>query len=435
MLRRVGPAFVVGGSFVLALAGAWAQTPMAGVAAPAPQLTAQDRLDAIRQSLVDAALHSPTRVYTTSWIDGNGSLRESSSFKTGMQVRGVRVLAYDRDDTGQARARLQLAPPPEPQAAAQTPWQKLSKYLSMTSLWGSDHNKQLLSDPHKDSPQKCSAYAQPGAGLRHLISLEQFVAGDTHPALADVFYQLSDDLLLNPAPQGTPSPWRMLAAQSTASMSASMGSYERALTGSKPEVLPWQARLAVKTDMLPAPGLAGLRGEKGPDMNVSLVLQVSPQDGQKAAYQEVATLVLSLDIDTWKQARLSQVSQLALKAQLQQWRQSLSQWMACEPLTPMVTAVQQEQVQINAGSLAGVRKGDEWVIADPARFPAQILARDGAPQTLLAKVQSVGPHDSQLLVLAGPVQAVQAHWRAWPAETLAQEPPILPASKPRSPKQ
>ena len=66
MLRRVGPAFVVGGSFVLALAGAWAQTPMAGVAAPAPQLTAQDRLDAIRQSLVDAALHSPTRVYTTS---------------------------------------------------------------------------------------------------------------------------------------------------------------------------------------------------------------------------------------------------------------------------------------------------------------------------------------------------------------------------------
>ena len=70
------------------------------------ELNAQERLDAIRQSLVDASLQTPTRVQTTTWIDSQGSLRESSSFKNGMEVKGVRVLAYDRDETGQAKAKL-----------------------------------------------------------------------------------------------------------------------------------------------------------------------------------------------------------------------------------------------------------------------------------------------------------------------------------------
>jgi hypothetical protein len=73
-------------------------------------LSAQERLDAIRQSLVEATLQTPTRVATTSWIDAQGSLRESSSFKNGMVVRGVRVLAYGRDETGQAKARVQTSP-------------------------------------------------------------------------------------------------------------------------------------------------------------------------------------------------------------------------------------------------------------------------------------------------------------------------------------
>ena len=47
-------------------------------------LSPQERLDAIRQSLVEASLQTPTKVMTTSWIDATGSLRESSSFKNGM---------------------------------------------------------------------------------------------------------------------------------------------------------------------------------------------------------------------------------------------------------------------------------------------------------------------------------------------------------------
>ena len=63
-------------------------------------LTAQERLDAIRHSLVEASLQTPTKVLSTSWLDNNGSLRETSSFKNGMQVNSLRVLSYDRDEAG-----------------------------------------------------------------------------------------------------------------------------------------------------------------------------------------------------------------------------------------------------------------------------------------------------------------------------------------------
>ena len=52
-------------------------SPVFAQGADAP-LSAQERLDAIRQSLVEASLQTPTKVLTTSWIDANGSLRESS---------------------------------------------------------------------------------------------------------------------------------------------------------------------------------------------------------------------------------------------------------------------------------------------------------------------------------------------------------------------
>jgi hypothetical protein len=48
---------------------------------------------------------------------------------------------------------------------------------------------------------------------------------------------------------------------------------------------------------------------------------------------------------------------------------------------------------------------------------------------LLAKVQAVTPYHSQLVILAGPAQAVQANWRAWPTETLIKEPNLLPSTQ------
>ena len=98
-----------------------------------------------------------------------------------------------------------------------------------------------------------------------------------------------------------------------------------------------------------------------------------------------------------------------------------------------MTAVFPQQVQINAGAVAGVRKGDEWLVASPVRFPGELMGKEGAPQTLLAQVQSVTPYNSQLVILAGPAQAAQPDWRAWPTDTLIKEPSVAPSSNKTAP--
>lgn len=100
----------------LAAANSWAQNLPAPALKDEAQykapLTAQERLEAIRHSLVEASLQTPTKVLSTSWLDNNGSLRETSSFKNGMQVNSLRVLSYDRDEAGQPKAKLQIEEPP-----------------------------------------------------------------------------------------------------------------------------------------------------------------------------------------------------------------------------------------------------------------------------------------------------------------------------------
>ena len=118
-------ASVLCGSSVAFFAG---NSTAQNVLAPAPKteasvsapLTAQERLDAIRQALVEASLQTPTKVFSTSWLDTQNSLRESSSFKNSMQVEGLRIMAYGRDDSGQPKAKLQLAEAVKP-AGASTP--------------------------------------------------------------------------------------------------------------------------------------------------------------------------------------------------------------------------------------------------------------------------------------------------------------------------
>jgi hypothetical protein len=70
-------------------------------------------------------------------------------------------------------------------------------------------------------------------------------------------------------------------------------------------------------------------------------------------------------------------------------------------------------------------------VADPAKFPSQLVGKDGASQMLLAKVETVLPYHSVLTIVAGPAQSAQAQWRAWPTETLLKEASALPAAKGR----
>jgi hypothetical protein len=430
----------------LTAVSSWAQNLPAPAQKDGPQssapLTAQERLDAIRHSLVEASLQTPTKVLSTSWLDNNGSLRETSSFKNGMQVNSLRVLSYNRDEAGQPKAQLQIEAPAaslkqQTRQGLKSVWQSFTSALQFKQL-GSEQNKtlisensnQLSSDPNKKAPAPICG-KQLKASLRHVLGVDVWVDSSNPNALSDAVYKLMDEHLTSSNPQGVAQNWRMTVNDTQPSMANTMTSYERMLTSNKPEQMPWHARFAMKTEMLPAPGLNGLNGAKGPGMAVNLLLQVSPREGQKGVFQEMVTLNLELEVDKWKAAKLSAESHAILAQQFEQWKSSIGQLVACEGITPTVTEVKPEFIRINAGSESGVRKGDEWLVADPAKFPSQLVGQDGASKMLLAKVDSVSPYHSVLTIVAGSAQSAEVQWRAWPTETLLKDPAVLPAAKGR----
>jgi hypothetical protein len=438
-------ASVLCGSSVAFFAG---NSTAQNVLAPAPKteasvsapLTAQERLDAIRQALVEASLQTPTKVFNTSWLDTQNSLRESSSFKNSMQVEGLRIMAYGRDDSGQPKAKLQLEEAVKPAGAStqmppstQTPTPTTSmpkSFQEFFDVFKKLGTKQLSSDPPKFDPHQVEKICDTKlkAGLKHVMGVDLWMDASNPPALRASVIELMEEHLVNDSPHGAVNVWRMSKNNSEPSMANSMTAYERALTSNKPDLMPWQARLAVKSDLLPKTERPNnLFGAKGPRVMTTLILQVTPRDGQKGILQEARTLQLELDAETWKQPKLKPESYAALSQQFQVWKSALSQLVACEPLTPLVTAVRSETIVINAGSESGIRKGDEWLIADPLKFPSQLMGKDGASKTLLAQVENVSAFQSELTILAGPSQSVQKNWRAWPAETLVKEPANPPS--------
>jgi hypothetical protein len=411
-----------------------AQTQTNSVPAAQGPLTAQERLDAIRQSLVDATLKTPTRISSTTWIDRQGSLRENSTFKNSLEVTGVRVVGFERDESGSPIARLHMPNDNQNTSSSQSKQDSVKETGFMGAVQKFNNLMSKATDYAKElSPEGKLAKApvcQPkvGARLNHVMGLSL----DIDPSASGVLLktllpQLQKQWVNQPTAAGNARTWRAVNSLPDASMSKYMTSYERALIGNRPQVLPWEAILKIRTEALPVSGFEGLMGYTRNSLIVNLDFQIVGTDSQPEKFEESVSLYIEVDRPAWAAPKVSLSSLASLQDQFQTWRDTAEQWLSCQSINPSVAAVFPQQVQINAGALAGVRKGDEWLVANPARFPAELMGKEGAPQTLLAQVQSVTPYNSQLVVLAGPAQAVQPNWRAWPTDTLIKEPSIAPS--------
>ena len=411
-----------------------AQIPSNSVPAAQTSLTAQERLDAIRQSLVDASLKTPTRVSSTTWIDQQGSLRENSTFKNSLEITGVRVMGFERDETGMPKARLQISNGNQNTNSSQSKKEpnKETGFLGVVQRFNllmakaTDYAKDFSPEAKPSKAPICESKV--GTRLNHVMGLSLDIDASTSGVLLQTFLpQLQKQWVDQSTAAGTARTWRAVNSLHDASMSKSMTSYEQALIGNRPQVLPWEAILKIRTEALPANGFEGLMGLTGNSLILNLDFQIVGTDSQPEKFEESVSLSIDLDRPAWSAPKVSLGSLASLQDQLQTWRDTAEQWLSCQSINPSVAAVFPQQVQINAGALSGVRKGDEWLVANPSLFPAELMSKEGAPQTLLAQVQSVTPYNSQLVVLAGPAQAAQPNWRAWPTDTLIKEPSIVPS--------
>ena len=400
------PAFALTALLALTASAALAQPAAAG-------FSPEERLEGIRASLVQAALEGATRVDSVAWIDGQGVLREGSSFRSGMQVRGVQVVGYLRDGNGRPQAQLKLpAAMPKTSAFAKGP---------------AAIDTQLSADA---SPAACD---KPPA-LRHLIGLQ--LAVDSHWSGQDVSlaHSLGQFASARWVQAGsTATAWRMIA------QSSHKGSmYEQILTGSSEQALPWRAVLSVSPP-LGLPSADGESPQAAPAGNplgelqtwwrerswwgdaptvVRLHFSLLAQGLERPFFETSADISVPSQQQTGGSGQLSAATREQVARQVSQWAQALGGQIGCESVKPEVVRSRGAELRINVGALAGVRPGDEWLLADQRRFPQQILEPGVAGQAVLARVQQVYAHHAQLQVLAGPADQVKPTWRAWPSQSL-----------------
>lgn len=368
-------------------------------AAMAADLSAEERLEAVRQELVRATLEGATQVQSTAWVDASGALRESSSFRQGMQVRGVRVLAYQRDADGQARAQVQ---------------------------WQGKEDTVKAKAASAGSPAAAPACAADGR-LRHVLGL----AVSLHGPWSEQEAYLAEDarLMLGQAWSGAAeaSPhWRLMnlpvnlpshRLQASLAVSSS-AAYERLLTGAPPVALPaWVAALRLE----PLPPVATwtdkLRWWEAPSPRMRLSLAVGSVDGSEPVFQASAELVVPVEIRQWAPPRLARTAQAQLSLLVARWAQALGERLACLPVKAQVLQAQADRVQIDQGSLAGLRAGQEWLLSDRQRVPQRLLEPGAASGLVLARVERVEGQRAELKVLAGPGERVRPQWQAWPMQS------------------
>jgi len=382
---RCWPALALGLLSVLG-AAAWAQAP----------LSAQERLDAIRMSLVEASLQSATQVTSVTWVDSRGGLHELSSFKNRMQFQGVNVVGFDRDVAGQPKAQLKL---------------------------GHQAQGHLAGVETGPKPAGGDPLAQEGAEttLKHVVRFTLSMQPGIHPVIETHMPLLLRERWLQESAQPKQQIWRWVPDLAKPLLSEQLSPYERVLLSHLPRELPWHATLSLRTRTVYAATIGAWQQGAPNGIELTMKLSLRATDGRLAPLEAQAQLLLDLDLPQWGRPTLSNDSKAAVLEQLRQWQRVMHQWLRREAVRPEVTAMDLPRVRINAGSVAGVRPGDEWLLADPNTFPSRLLAAEGASQTLLARVETVSQHESVLSVLAGPAQAAATQWRAWPVQLLVNE--------------
>ena len=331
----------------------------------AQSLTAEERLDAIRQSLVQRSLDGPTQVRSTQWVDGNGALRESNSFVTGMEVRGVRILAYGRDMDKQPSAsgmqmdgKTALAPTCVSPAVDGAVWHQLN--------WELRYGAPMPAGRRFEAQQIAQQFRQ-----------QTFSA--SHHAKS----------------------WRVSERKVPAD------GYEQMLVGQGEQFVPWVLRLTVSAS-LDSYAVTNIY-----DVTWELVGRGAGQDPAfRGAHQ------ISVDVPTTvgiESKPLPPVVVAQIQASLQSFQEGMEKVLSCKvPQFQVVNVYGGGSVRIAGGSASGIRVGSLMVLADRQKLPLRALEPRALERMAMAEVVAVSDYYSELKLTAATKFPTNAQWVAIP---------------------
>jgi len=342
-------------------------------------LNADQRLEAIKQALIDLSLGSELQLASSAYLDERGVLHESSIITSRAHVRGVRVLSY-LEEAGIGTANVEA---------------------SVTT-------------------SECPV-ARPGLRRQALVSVNH---GVNNPRLGD--YYLSEIAALSQQIVSSAlvanSGW---SAESRQQFASSYHQKMSATGGSRP---PYELQMVLREVQTGLPsGLAGVKPylvKQGGNAlfwgtsKIPVLSDRQPWPDATLAYEMrlvdpvLAKIIASNagQIHYPRQQRGYAKTQLPaqfvaqLTAASERFVGQLNEALICSPHYYHVSssAPGSERVMINAGSAAGVKVGDQFLLSRTPEIIGQAASLEDIQGLVLAEVQSVDPHSATLAAVAGP---------------------------------
>ncbi len=368
-MRCAVPAPPSAWAYILALAVIALPRPVqAEEPEPPARASAEARLEALREALLEHALKVPARVRSSAWVDESGVLRENIHISSEIKVRGIRLLSeWDNPDP----ASLRLAAQAE------------------ASVARSGLRDCAATGPRLKRHAALSSQASPADGRLgdHFLSA---LASNAEATLHALFLQ--------------DKAWVLTAA------SRSSNTYMRLLDDlDRPQNQPYRLRL--RLEAAPPSPLTDLQRVLGVARHTKLMLRVSLQLDDTASgrslWQESALLEYSEPSPSLRPPELPAALTDAMQRTLRNWLQALRSSLACEPLQFVASTDESEQIFIAAGSRVGLRVGDQLLLIDRTRYPVQLLDADTLRLAALLEVQTVMRDTAIARRIAGPRPAAQ----------------------------
>lgn len=326
------------------------------------EAAAEERLQAIRQAMVDAAMNADTHVSATGWIDSRGVLRESSRFSSNVSMRDLRVRQVERGADQMLHADLQARVEPTAPASCELDQVKTSLLQVMR--------------------------------LELALSPELRLAQRFH---AQRVGRLARDRLLAVAAQATH--WRVMTD------AVFTHAYDRLLYGHGEEFVHWQLQLTVQptfSDLSDAEAPVTLQWQvHAPGQATPWFFVRQNVEPARATAQGVASTIDQDMIRSLEQGVTSLVQQL-------------DQRLACDPQSMVVRQSEGNRWTIDAGRVSGLQVGDQVLLTNARILPALALDAAAVDAAMLAEVKSVSQYQAELQPVAGSRTPASGDWMAWP---------------------
>jgi len=323
----------------------------------------EQRLQAIRTALVEAAMKSNTQVSSTSWMDTRGALLELNRFSSEIRLRDIQIGQYKTTNEAESV--------------------ELSK-RTLDSITATTCNA-----PKARSP------------IRHVMRVSLDLASSISPANHYVAQKIgfaARQHAIHAAEQTQH--WRLMTD------TAYKRTYERLIYGLGEEAVQWSLQLSI------LPARVNLNTNDHPAFILAWQVQAGPN---KPVWFGAQNLLFGVTIpQSYGTPKLDVDTLASIEMTVNNMVKELDRQLACDPQSFAVEKNEDGQLVLQAGRTSGLRVGDQIVLADARLLPGRAIESGALDAAVLAEVKSVSDYQSEIRQVAGKKQTFQGGWVAWP---------------------